>query len=437
MGRRINAARRDGCTLQRAHRYPTLVVLLIDALHRLRGAQIDQRRQAAAKATSLTEAARLARDDPDHDDESRALANKKAAEAVADNEALQCFTYWRGVSALEAVEFKARGCSELGFTSLSKDKDRAVDAALSALEREEAAALAANAPRPKPRRMSRRPSAAPRRASRSTLTTAQAAEAAQAARESTSEAAQMLEGLREAQADTEVGRIVDERESRASAESNSGSVDDAPLAGVFRPVQSDEEDENEGIYLILAPKREPPADGEPVEALPRLAISQEEAADATPDQPAGDAPAADAAPSAAPSAAEPEEAEPLRKPKRHSTSFAPMRLSPGIGSVGLSTSPTRDTANAEPPLLLFRVAVQTETTLPVDIGFLSVYPEEKECVYPPGVYLEQRKESLETLARDADAEMVSAKVAEVAPSNVGRVTVKTKPTTGAAAATTK
>lgn len=113
----------------------------------------------------------------------------------------------------------------------------------------------------------------------------------------------------------------------------------------------------------------------------------------------------------------------------------PKRHSPPITREG--KSPIR-VENAEPPLLLFRVAVQSDTALPIDIGFLSTFADERECVYPPGVYFEQRKEAVESLSRDEDAEEVAAKVVEVGPSNAGRTaTIKKSVSASASAAANK
>ena len=51
---------------------------------------------------------------------------RKVAEATADSEALQVFTFWRAVSGINPVEYKQRGCSELAFLSVTKRKSVAV-----------------------------------------------------------------------------------------------------------------------------------------------------------------------------------------------------------------------------------------------------------------------------------------------------------------------
>jgi hypothetical protein len=100
---------------------------------------------------------------------------------------------------------------------------------------------------------------------------------------------------------------------------------------------------------------------------------------------------------------------------------------------GTSSSPTRDQP-AEPPILLFRLACPSDQVLPVDISIFAVHPAEHECVYPPGVYLEQRKEEAVELPgpNGAADEVYAAKIVEVQPSNVGRVAVKKEARGGSA-----
>ena len=92
---------------------------------RLRAAQTEQRRAAVAKAVTLKEAADQLRASGAEEDDIKA-AVRKAAEATADSEALQVFTFWRAVSGINPVEYKQRGCSELAFLSVTKRKSVAV-----------------------------------------------------------------------------------------------------------------------------------------------------------------------------------------------------------------------------------------------------------------------------------------------------------------------
>ena len=68
----------------------------------------------------------------------------------------------------------------------------------------------------------------------------------------------------------------------------------------------------------------------------------------------------------------------------------------------------------EIPVLLMKLVASE--VMPVDIGFLATSPDEQEVVYPPGAYLEQRREYNEMLGSSDDAEEgVPCKCVEVAP----------------------
>jgi len=132
VARTINSKLHDGCSLDRPHPYPATVLILVDALQKLCAAQLTQRTAAAQKAKQLTEAARKAKDDPDADDTDKANAIRRAAEATAANEALQCSVYWRGISGLTADSFTDRGGIEVSFMSMSKERAVATTDALGA-----------------------------------------------------------------------------------------------------------------------------------------------------------------------------------------------------------------------------------------------------------------------------------------------------------------
>ena len=70
----------------------------------------------------------------------------------------------------------------------------------------------------------------------------------------------------------------------------------------------------------------------------------------------------------------------------------------------------------------------------MDISIFAVHPAEHECVYPPGVYLEQRKEEAVEFPgpNGAADEVYAAKIVEVQPSNVGCVAVKKEARGGSA-----
>uniref|UniRef100_A0A7S2D053 Uncharacterized protein n=1 Tax=Haptolina brevifila TaxID=156173 RepID=A0A7S2D053_9EUKA len=125
---KINKPLHDGCSPERPHPYPAMVVVLIDALRKLRIAQAEERMQAAtakADAEAAVEAAKVA-----EDDDMLAAAQASAAEATATAERLSNQIFWRGVCAL-SNEFKQRGGTEIGFISLTRDRALAQEQALS------------------------------------------------------------------------------------------------------------------------------------------------------------------------------------------------------------------------------------------------------------------------------------------------------------------
>jgi len=130
--RRINAPLLNGCSKDRPHPYPATVIQLSDALSRLRNAQVEQRRNAIQKAATLAEEARKARDT---DDEELALkAATVAKDAAAAANALKVDVFWRGVHGLSPVEFKLRGATEVGFFTMSKNREVAQQQALSVVQ---------------------------------------------------------------------------------------------------------------------------------------------------------------------------------------------------------------------------------------------------------------------------------------------------------------
>ena len=122
VSRLINSALHDGCSAERPHPYPALVITLVEALSKLRGAQAHLRQAALLKARQLAEAARKVKDDPDSLDAEISKANLVASNAAAASERLQCSTWWRGVHGLPYDEFKARGGVEAGFMSMSSER---------------------------------------------------------------------------------------------------------------------------------------------------------------------------------------------------------------------------------------------------------------------------------------------------------------------------
>ena len=65
---------------------------------------------------------------------------------------------------------------------------------------------------------------------------------------------------------------------------------------------------------------------------------------------------------------------------------------------------------SEIPIVLFKLH-PGEAAVPCDLSFLSPTPDDAECVYPPGVYLEQRKEATEYL-RLPDGTDMQGKIVE-------------------------
>ena len=62
---------------------------------------------------------------------------------------------------------------------------------------------------------------------------------------------------------------------------------------------------------------------------------------------------------------------------------------------------------------MFKVLASTDELSPAELSFLSVAPNEHECVYPPGVYLELGK--VFTEYEQVDNKHVQYKTAEVVP----------------------
>ena len=126
--RRINAPLYNGCSAEKPHWYPSTVLLLSDALGKLRNAQVEQRRTANAKAAALAEDAKRAKDSDDADLALKAATLAKDAATAAA--ALKVDVFWRGVSNLTTIDFKLRGGSELAFMSFSKSREVAQQQAL-------------------------------------------------------------------------------------------------------------------------------------------------------------------------------------------------------------------------------------------------------------------------------------------------------------------
>ena len=120
--RNISKPLHDGCSVERPHPYPAVVIQVIDALARLRVAQAEQRQAAGVRAQK---AMNVVVEEDDEEGAAAVAAAKVEAAALADDA-----FFWRGVYGLQASEFKARGGTEISFLSTSKDRSLAQQAAL-------------------------------------------------------------------------------------------------------------------------------------------------------------------------------------------------------------------------------------------------------------------------------------------------------------------
>jgi len=488
----------DGCSPARPHPYPSLVIHLIDALNRLRGAEAEQRRLSAEKVATLTEAARVARES-EEDEAARQEAAKNAADAVSELEELQCSTFWRGVAVLSAQDFKVRGGSEISFMSMSKRKSMAQQKAVQAIT-----VAAAGSPASKRRlSLAQLGSSTNHFALLAQLAAKDAAESAQQKAEDGADEDDEDENSDEDEDQKERGSFGDSFKgvsgSKSSSFNKAGSA--AVEGGDDDDDDTEEDEEDEVVYLPMVQGwRDDEA------RRPSLSLGSRPTLAIVVDAPMADVALKDAEPAASSSflddldarllqaasggggevdtnpngdsngnggnsngdgegddgngnkngdrghgdvdgdGLDDSKAEPseelsldermaggrLRRPSEEQarTSAPQMTRAGAAGGRAIESSPGKE--RAEPPVLLFRVTVPQDNLLPVNLDFLSVFPNEAEVVYPPGVYLEQRKESVESLGQDAHGEYIMGKIVDVQPSNVGRVlTSKGK---GAAAA---
>ena len=87
----------------------------------------------------------------------------------------------------------------------------------------------------------------------------------------------------------------------------------------------------------------------------------------------------------------------------------------GVTDAGaLDTSAPEQRQKEELPVLMFKL-LTTEETCPVDLSFLTAFPTRAEYFYPPGLYWEQRKESVEFWDHGNDGERLDCKCIEVVP----------------------
>jgi len=90
----------------------------------------------------------------------------------------------------------------------------------------------------------------------------------------------------------------------------------------------------------------------------------------------------------------------------------------------MPTQAAMDREKGELPVLMLKVV--TSSTLPVDLGFVTVFPASHMYVFTPCIYVEQRREVTEVLGMSAAGEEVQCKVVEVLPSLQGRGLLGTK-----------
>ena len=414
----INSALHCACSRERPHPYPVTVIMLNDALLRLKKAEADQRSAALQKATTLAEAARKMRES-DEDDETKIAAVRKASEAQIAYEQLLCNTYWVGVSELGGPEFRERGATEVAFCNLARDKDAARADALKAFNAE----LSESGGAALSRKMRRSKEAAgggslPGPGRRNSLSRDDVGSGARSRRNSISREELMTGdgggggGLGERR--NSLRRSSTSRDllppmlpslplgtAVAAAFAAAGADDDSAVPWIgaeeLVPVE-DEDDEAEAAAAAAAAEGEgedssDASDDEYVDGRRRrtyLAFRGKGTRPKRPEPPADSGGGDESQPSA-------------RSPSR-------LRRMP--------TQASMDREKGELPVLMLKVV--TSTTVPVDFGFVTVFPASHMYVFPPCIYMEQRREVTEFLGMSASGEEVQCKVVEVLPSLQGR-----------------
>jgi len=137
MAHSVNMSLHDGCSPERPHPYPTLVILLNEAIWKLRAAQVEQRKTLQKKVVTLLETAKTAKEDGD--DEKVAVCTQEAKETEAFIKTLECYTFHSGVANLSHTDFKMRGATEVGFFSVNKAKKPAQERAFQVHRKQHAA----------------------------------------------------------------------------------------------------------------------------------------------------------------------------------------------------------------------------------------------------------------------------------------------------------
>ena len=352
----INRPLHDGCSRKRPHPYPALVILLLEALWKLKAAQADARIVAVQQAAKLLDEAQKAKLNPDEDDDSRAALTKKATQAALHAEAVQQNVFWLGISRSSAAEFKERGGTEIAFTSVTRSRKFAQEDSMHAFNR-----LLAELTRD---------------LEAMGKSTAMAAGAAEADRNPSPSVIALANGVTEEADEVEEG-------------GDEGSDEEV----------EDNEDDGEIVYLALAPK------------AAEVNLDEVPLSPDMPPMPADFPPPPRRASIVLPVE---DDADEGSSPSRSSPSISPSPLKrrKSRDSRASNDSPVR-IAMEEMPVLLLKV-FGTPDTMPVDIGFLTVVPDEQACVYPLGAFFEQRRESKDTLGTADDGEEALCTCVEVA-----------------------
>jgi len=328
---KINEPLHDGCSPERIHPYPALVSCLFEAFWKLRNFQAHVRAEATARTEQTAEMLRVQKAGDD-DDEIR-KAQQEFDKATAYLKELTMSECYRGIAAMTVADFKLRGGAEIGFTSVTTNKDVAKKAARLVHQ---------NARRKRYLEDEREEELAsmPAAESHAGLQRRQSMDVDEFAKA-------MAEGGAPA-----VAELKARRQSRE-------------LGGPLNPPEGEgEDDDEEMIYLPLA-------------ALP-------------------------------------------------------------VNSVAAQDNSPKKTADL--PARLFKIIMGNEETMPVDLSAFCVHSNENEWFYPPGIYLEHRREVNESVGSDEETgEELYSKALDVAlrlprPAGIKAPKGKEKEGSGAAAA---
>jgi hypothetical protein len=124
---RINKALHDGCDANHKHPLPMLVSALVEAFWKLRHTQAQRRTDAVSTVEVTGEALRAARAGDDEEAMETALSAYEAA--LYARSALVFEQFWAGLPGLDLGTLKQRGAAELGFSTMSSNREVAQAAA--------------------------------------------------------------------------------------------------------------------------------------------------------------------------------------------------------------------------------------------------------------------------------------------------------------------